>query len=72
MVNDRPRVRRDEVDVLRAILHNCHRFGPSTQNRHDVPAWEDHLRGRIAWVAHHDPSRGARLQAVHDAIDWSR
>jgi hypothetical protein len=72
VVNDRPRVRRDEVDVLRAILHNCHRFGPSTQNRRDVPAWEDHLRGRIAWVAHHDPARGLRLQAVHDAIDWSR
>lgn len=72
VVNDRPRVARDQVDVLRAILHNCHRYGPSSQNRDDVPAWEDHLRGRIAWVAQHDPVRGARLLAVHDAVDWSR
>jgi len=72
VVNDSPRVARHQVDALRAILHNCQRYGPSTQNRDDVPAWEDHLRGRIAWVAQHDPVRGARLQAVHDAIDWSR
>lgn len=72
VVNERPKVARREVDVLKAILHNCERFGPSSQNHDDVPAWEEHLRGRIAWVAQHDPVRGARLQAVHDAIDWSR
>ncbi len=71
VVNDRPRVAREEVDVLRAILHNCRRDGPSSQNRAGVPAWEEHLRGRIAWVAQHDPVRGARLGAVHDDIDWS-
>ena len=72
VVNDGPRVSRGEVDLLRAILHNCHRHGPSTQNRDDVPAFEEHLRGRIAWVAQHDPARGARLLAVHRAVDWSR
>jgi RNA-directed DNA polymerase len=72
VVNERPRVARDEVDRLRAILHNCQRYGPHTQNRDGVPAFEQHLRGRIAWVAQHDPVRGARLIAQHDAIDWSR
>ena len=72
VVNECPRVARREVDVLKAILHNCDRYGPSSQNHDDLPAWEKHLRGRIAWVAQHDPVRGARLQAVHDAIDWSR
>ncbi len=72
VVNDRPRVARNEVDLLRAILHNCHTHGAGSQNRDDVPAWEEHLRGRIAWVAQHDPVRGDRLRAVHDAIDWSR
>jgi RNA-directed DNA polymerase len=72
VVNERPKVARHQVDLLRAILHNCHRHGPSTQNRDDVPAFEEHLRGRIAWVAQHDPVRGRRLQDVHDAIDWSR
>ena len=72
VVNDRPKVARHQVDLLRAILHNCHRHGPSTQNHDDVPAFEEHLRGRIAWVAQHAPVRGRRLQEVHDAIDWSR
>ena len=72
VVNERPRVSRQHVDQLKAILHNCRTHGPSTQNRDDVPAFEDHLRGRIAWVAQHDRLRGARLQAMHDEIDWSR
>lgn len=70
VVNDRPRVARDEVDRLRAILHNCRRHGAAGQNRDGVPAWEQHLRGRIAWVAQHDPVRGARLLAQHAAVDW--
>lgn len=70
VVNDRPRVARAEVDLLRAVLHNCRRYGADSQNRDGVPAWEQHLRGRIAWVAQHDPVRGARLQALHDAVDW--
>jgi len=71
VVNDRPRVARKEVDLLRAILHNCRVHGPSSQNRADVAAFEEHLRGRISWVAQHDPVRGARLLAQHRAIDWS-
>ena len=72
VVNERPHVSRADVDTLRAILHNCLRHGPSSQNRAGVPAWEEHLRGRIAWVAQHDPVRGERLLAAHRAIDWSR
>ena len=72
VVNDRPRVPRAEVDLLRAILHNCRRHGAANQNRADLPAWEEHLRGRVAWVAQHDPVRGARLREMHDAVDWSR
>ncbi|MCR6032141.1 RNA-directed DNA polymerase [Nocardioides sp. zg-579] len=72
VVNEQPRVARREVDLLRAILHNCRRHGPSTQNRDGVPAYEQHLRGRIAWVAQHDPVRGARLLTEHEAIDWTR
>jgi hypothetical protein len=72
VVNDRPRVRRDEVDLLRAVLHNCARHGPSSQNREDRPAFEAYLRGRVAWVAQHDPRRGDRLLGQLEAIDWSR
>ena len=33
VVNDRPRVARRDVDALKALLHNCARHGPSTQDR---------------------------------------
>ncbi|GAA5106980.1 hypothetical protein GCM10023339_04500 [Alloalcanivorax gelatiniphagus] len=72
VVNERPRVSRADVDRLKAILHNCRVHGPSSQNRDDVPAFEEHLRGRIAWVAQHDTLRGARLLSMHEAVDWSR
>ncbi|HET6561078.1 MAG TPA: reverse transcriptase family protein [Marmoricola sp.] len=72
VVNEAARVSRAEVDRLRAVLHNCARHGPSTQNRHDLPHFEEHLRGRIAWVAQHDAVRGARLRAQFEAIDWDR
>lgn len=72
VVNERPRVSRREVDLLRAILHNCDHYGPTSQNRSAHPAFRDHLRGRISWVAQHDPGRGVRLLAEYDAIDWAR
>lgn len=72
VVNERPHVPRAEVDLLRAALHNCRRDGPSTQNRAGVPDFQAHLRGRVAWVAQHDPQRGARMRAEFDAIDWAR
>lgn len=72
VVNDRPRVARREVDLLRAVLTNCARHGPSTQNREEHPAFEAHLRGRVSWVAQHDPAKGARLAQLLAAVDWER
>lgn len=71
VVNDGARVSRAEVDRLRAILHNCRRYGPSSQNRHGHEDFRAHLLGRIAWVAQHDQPRGERLRAQFDAIEWT-
>jgi hypothetical protein len=72
VVNDRPRVARAEVDLLRAVLHNCARLGPSSQNRQGKPGFQAHLTGLVSWVAQHDPVRGERLRAQLETIDWSR
>lgn len=72
VVNEKPRVARAEVDALRAALHNCVHHGPNTQNREGRPNFEGYLRGRVSWVAQHDPVRGARLRAQLDAVDWAR
>jgi RNA-directed DNA polymerase len=70
VVNVRPNVAREELDRLKAILHNAARHGPDSQNRDHHPDFRAHLLGRIAWVAALNPSRGARLRERFDAIAW--
>ena len=70
-VNEAPSVPRRERERLEAILTNCVRHGPASQNRGDHPRWRDHLRGRIAWIEQVHPRHGARLRALFDAIAWT-
>jgi RNA-directed DNA polymerase len=71
VVNEKLSVPRTEVERLRAILHNCRRYGPATQNRDHHPDFRAHLRGRVAWVSSLDPEKGARLRAVFEEIRWA-
>ncbi|HET7489332.1 MAG TPA: reverse transcriptase family protein [Acidimicrobiales bacterium] len=70
VVNERPTIGRHEYDRLRAILHNAARHGPAGQNRAGHADFRAHLRGRVVWVEHVDPRRGARLRATFEQIDW--
>ncbi len=72
VVNERTGVCRPDYDRLKAILHNCIRHGPSTQNRSNVPDFRSHLSGRIAHVCQLDAAKGARLRQWFEQIDWSR
>jgi RNA-directed DNA polymerase len=70
VVNAHPNVRREEHDRLKAILCNCVRHGPTSQNRDGHADFRSHLAGRIAYVAMLNPPRGARLRAWFDRIRW--
>jgi RNA-directed DNA polymerase len=70
VVNEKLSAPRAEVERLRAILHNCGRYGPATQNREGHHDFRAHLRGRIAWVASLDPVKGARMRTMFDLITW--
>jgi RNA-directed DNA polymerase len=70
VVNEKPSIARSDFDRLKAILHNCARFGPASQNRSGHGDFRAHLLGRVAWVAHVDPRRGERLRAMCERIDW--
>ncbi|MEW4527869.1 MAG: reverse transcriptase family protein [Maioricimonas sp. JB045] len=72
VVNRHLNIRRDEFDRLKAILHNCRKHGPASQNREDHPDFAAHLRGRIAHVMQLNPQRGQKLLAIFDQIDWTR
>ncbi len=72
VLNVHAAVSRREREQLEAILVNCARRGPSTQNRSGVVDFAAHLRGCIAHVAQHDAAHAAPLWRWFDAIDWSR
>lgn len=72
VVNARTTVPREDYDLLRAILHNCVRDGPASQNRLQHSHFRQYLRGRIAWVASMDAERGRRLLTTFDGIDWNQ
>ncbi|MFP2963319.1 reverse transcriptase family protein [Myxococcus sp. 1LA] len=70
VVNKHPSVRRTDYERLKAILHLCRTRGPASQNTDGHPDLRAHLLGRIAWVAHLHPARGAKLRATFDQIAW--
>ncbi len=71
VVNQRPNLSRADYDRLNAILTNCARHGPHAQNRAGHPHWRAHLEGRVAWAEALSSTRGRRLRARLDEIDWS-
>jgi retron-type reverse transcriptase len=71
VVNDHLNIRRTEFDTLKAILHNCLRGDPDSQNRAGVVDFRRHLEGRLAWVEQVNPHRGAKLRQVFDQIEWN-
>ena len=70
VVNERLGLRRQELDRLRAILHNCATKGPASQTTEPLERFHAHLVGRVAWVAHVHPARGAQLQRALARIEW--
>ncbi len=72
VVNQKTNIRRDEFDRLKAILTNCVKLGPSTQNRDAHEDYAAHLRGRIAFVKQLNQNRGEKLLRLFEQIDWKR
>jgi len=72
VVNETTNVSRHDFDRLKAILTNCIRSGPSSQNRSGVEDFAAHLRGRIAHVQQLNPNRGEKLMTLYRKIDWRK
>jgi hypothetical protein len=70
VVNVHPGIRRDQFDRWKAVLHNCVRFGPASQNRTGLADFRAHLEGVVAWVKHVQPEKGAKLEALLREIAW--
>lgn len=70
VVNAKMNVAREDFDTLKAILTNCVRHGPATQNRQQHADFRAHLLGRIAWVSSLNAGKGDRLRAIFAKVDW--
>jgi len=70
VVNECPNLRRRVYDELKAILTNCVRHGPNTQNLAGHSDFRSHLLGRIAHFSMVHPHRGKKLRALFEKIEW--
>jgi hypothetical protein len=62
---------RPDFDRLKAILTNCIRHGPETQNRDGHADFHSHLQGSVAFVESVNRAKGQRLRALFDRIEWT-
>lgn len=70
-VNQHININRRDYDRVKAILHNCVRTGPASQNRDDHPDFESHLRGKLTFFSMVNPRRTKKLWQLFDRIQWS-
>lgn len=70
VTNEKINVPRRDFDRLKAILTNCVRFGPESQNRDRRPDFRAHLYGKVSFVQMIHPQRGQRLRALLERIQW--
>lgn len=70
IINQKVNASRRDFDQLKAILFNCCRDGPASQNRDQHPHFRSHLRGRIEWIKMLNPTWGKKLLRLFDKIAW--
>jgi hypothetical protein len=71
VTNQRINIVRSDFDRLKAVLTNCVRLGPESQNRERRPRFRSHLEGRVAFVEMINPNKGKRLRAIFERIQWA-
>jgi retron-type reverse transcriptase len=70
VANQHVNVMRPDFDRLKAILTNCVRHGPESQNRDAHHNFRLHMEGRVVFVESINPAKGKRLRAIFDRIRW--
>jgi len=72
VTNEKVNVVRRDFDLLKAVLTNCVRFGPESQNRDRRPDFRSHLHGKVSFVEMINPVKGNRLRDIFERIPWER
>jgi hypothetical protein len=71
VANQSVNVIRADYDRLKAILTNCVRLGPQSQNRDSHAHFKSHLEGRVSFVEMINPNKGKKLRAIFERIKWA-
>ncbi len=72
VVNRKLNLRRGDLELLEAVLINCVRRGPASQNREGLADFRAHLAGRIGFVEMINPAKARRLRSIFEIIPWQR
>jgi hypothetical protein len=72
VVNQKVNLARRDLELLEAILTNCVRKGPESQNRAHLADFRAHLEGRIGFVEMVNREKGRRLRALFESIQWEQ
>jgi len=70
VLNAHPNIGRRHFDQLKAILTNCIRYGPASQNRDAHPDFRASLAGRVAFFRQINSGRAERLARLLCQIEW--
>ena len=70
VLNAHPNLQRLKYDRLKAILFNCVRNGPESQNRDGRSDFRAYVVGRIAYLHMLNPQRAQKLRNLFDRIQW--
>lgn len=70
VTNQRMNVVRRDFDRLRALLTNCVRHGPESQNREGRPHFREQLEGRVSFLEMVNSAKGRRLRGILHKIQW--
>ena len=70
IVNDKLNVPKEQIRELRAIIHNCKKDGPSSQNSDNRSNFREHLYGRVGYVRSVNQIAGDRLLTMLNEVDW--
>lgn len=70
VANEHINIPRFDFDRLKAMLTNCVRSGPESQNRDGHPEFRLHLDGRVRFVESINPRKGERLRKMFKLIAW--
>ena len=70
VINKTTNLSRAKFDQLRAVLYNCVKHGPVSQNLRKHADFRSHLAGKIAWVCHLNSARSSKLAELFNQVDW--